>query len=57
MDDNQLLKRQVHEQEVAVAWQLKFAKDNERVVGRAFGWTKSKVDPTLFRAACGFWTS
>ena len=32
-------------------------RDNKRAVLRAFGWKLSKVNPTMLRAACGFWNA
>ncbi len=53
---NAILTRQVREHEACEAWPRQLERDNERAVCRAFGWTKLKVDPTLLRAACGFWS-
>ena len=53
---NAILTRQVREHEAGVTWQRKLERANERAVCQAFGWTKLKVDPTLLRAACGFWS-
>ena len=53
---NAMLTRQVRQHEAGEAWQRELAKNNERAVCRAFGWTKLKVNPSLLRAACGFWS-
>jgi hypothetical protein len=55
LNENDILRLQVRQHEAGQAWEQELNRDNERAVCRAFGWSKLKVDPTLLRAACGFW--
>jgi chromosome segregation ATPase len=56
LNENDILRRQVRQHEAGQAGERELERDNERAVCRAFGWSKLKVDPTLLRAACGFWS-
>ncbi len=41
--------------EASQAWQRQSSLNTKKAVLRAFGWKHATADPTLLRAACGFW--
>ena len=41
--------------EASQAWQRQSYLNTKKAVLRAFGWKHATADPTLLRAACGFW--
>jgi hypothetical protein len=54
-EENECLKRRLEYFELGLVGQRRLERDTRRAVIRAFGWNPLKVDPTLLRAACGFW--
>ena len=55
VEENESLKRRLEYFEVGLVGQRRMERDTRKAVSRAFGWNPLKVDPTLLRAACGFW--